>query len=131
MRAPTTFASDLKPPFAESCPLPTRPTALAALRQATRERHHHIDALIDQRRLGQRDHYARVLQLFDAFLAPWEAAIAAALPAAAGPWLRQRSRRPFLRQDLRVLGVAALPWSAPGLSFANPAAAWGSLYVIE
>lgn len=125
------LARHLKPPFAESCPPPARPTALAALRQATRERHERIDALMDLRRLGQRDHYARVLQLFDAFLAPWEAAVAAALPAAAGPWLRQRSRRPFLRQDLRALSVAALPWTAPGLAFANPAAAWGSLYVIE
>lgn len=121
----------MKPHFAEPCPPCARPSALATLRQATRERHHRIDGLMDLRRFGQRDHYARVLQLFDAFLAPWEAAVAAALPAAAGPWLRQRSRRPFLRQDLHALGIAALPWRAPGLSFATPAAAWGSLYVIE
>jgi len=81
------------------------------------------------RRMQQRSHYVRVLQVFDGFLAAWEPAAAAALPHR-GPWLRARSRRPFLEQDLRALGAqpgepAVLP------PIPSAAAAWGSVYVME
>lgn len=74
-------------------------------------------------------HYARVLQVFAAFLAAWEPSVQAALPKWQG-WLAARSRRAFLQQDLRHLGrPAPSPVAWPG--FASPAAAWGSVYVIE
>lgn len=105
--------------------------ALPALRAATHARHARIDALMDLPRLGAPERYPRVLQVFDAFLGPWEDAVAAALPAARRPWLRQRSRRAFLRQDLRFLRLPPLAGDLPGLPLQTPAAAWGSLYVIE
>lgn len=86
---------------------------------------------MDLHRLRERGRYARVLQVFDAFLAAWEPAIAAALPQRWTDWLRARSRRPFLEQDLRTLGIQERH-GAPDLPpLAGPASAWGSLYVIE
>lgn len=76
-------------------------------------------------------HYAGVLQVLDAFLAAWEPAVAAALPPPWGEWLRARSRRPFLRRDLRALSVPALD-RVPALPpLPSAAAAWGSVYVLE
>lgn len=76
-------------------------------------------------------HYALVLQVMEAFLGSWERAVAAALPARWHEWLQARSRRAFVQQDLRVLGVPSLgdPVHVPRLD--SPAAAWGSLYVME
>lgn len=114
--------------------LPFAPTesadALATLRRATRAHHDRIDALMDLRRMQDRAHYARVLGVFDAFLAGWEPAVAAALPARWQPWLRVRSRRSFLQQDLQRLGVAPGP-AARIAPFSGPAGAWGSVYVVE
>lgn len=112
-------------------PPPTEaPDPLAHLRRATRAQHGRIDALMNLRRMQDREHYARVLQVFDAFLGAWEPAAAEALGPRWHPWLRDRSRRPFLRQDLRHLGVpAAQPARIPPLTGA--AAAWGSIYVME
>lgn len=102
-----------------------------ALRAATRSHHERVDRLIDLPRLRERAHYARVLQVLDAFLGTWETRAGAALPAAWQGWLQLRSRRPFLQQDLRVLGVAALPPPPALPALASAAAAWGSIYVIE
>ncbi len=114
-------------PIAASSPS----AALAALRHATRARHDRIDRLMDLRRLGEPARYGRILQAFDAFVGPWERAVAAALPEACLPWLRQRSRHAFLRQDLRALGLPPARYEAPVPRLANAAAAWGSLYVME
>jgi len=85
---------------------------------------------MDLQRLQEPSHYARVLRMLDAFIAGWEPAVAAALPPAFQEWLRLRSRRAFLQQDLRALRVAPAPAARmPGL--ANEAAAWGSIYVLE
>lgn len=85
---------------------------------------------MDLQRMREPEHYARVLTVLDAFLAAWEPAVAAALPARWQEWLRTRSRRAFLRQDLRDLrvepsGAATLP------PLAGRAAAWGAIYVVE
>jgi heme oxygenase len=102
---------------------------VSALRRATRLHHDRIDALMNLRRMQQPGHYRRVLQAFDSFLAAWEPTVAAALPQRA-QWLHARSRRPFLQQDLHVLGVASgEPAVVPALPSA--AAAWGSIYVME
>lgn len=118
-------------PLAPSTPSePQAEAALAALRRATRERHAAVDQLLDLQRLTQRACYGRVLQVFEAFLAPWEQAVAAALPAEAD-WLQQRSRLPMLRRDVAALGLPALArMPAPVLLPSRPAA-WGSLYVVE
>jgi heme oxygenase (biliverdin-IX-beta and delta-forming) len=115
------------PPRPDAAP----PGPLLALRAATRDHHDRIDRLMDLRRMRDREHYARVLQVFDAFLARWEPAVAAALPTARGEWLQARSRRPFLRHDLQALGADSLDAAIDLPAFARPPAAWGSLYVIE
>lgn len=103
---------------------------LTALRSATREHHDRVDRLMDLQRLQEPAHYGRVLQVLDAFLAGWEPVVGAALPARWQPWLQARSRRPFLRQDLRHLGLATRP-PATVPPMADAAAAWGSIYVME
>ncbi|HEX7890050.1 MAG TPA: biliverdin-producing heme oxygenase [Ramlibacter sp.] len=104
---------------------------LPQLRTATREHHARIDRLMDLRRMRDRRHYAEVLRVFDAFLAAWEPAVIAALPARWHGWLQARSRRPFLRADLQALGVPPGPRDAGVPALAGAAAAWGSLYVME
>jgi heme oxygenase len=86
---------------------------------------------MDLHRMKDRGHYARVLQVFEAFLLTWEPAVAAALPARWQGWLRARSRRHFLLQDLAALGVERLHAGAPAPELGDAAAAWGSLYVLE
>lgn len=81
--------------------------------------------------MRERRRYAAVLQVFDAFLGAWEPAVAAALPAPWHPWLRARSRRAFLQQDLRCLGIAAAEAPVPVPALPTAAAAWGSVYVME
>lgn len=111
-------------PVAAAGPLP-------ALRAATRSHHDRVDRLVDLARLRERAHYARVLQALDGFLGPWEDCVLTALPAAWHGWLRQRSRRAFLAQDLRSLGVAPLAAARGMLPLRDSAAAWGSVYVLE
>jgi heme oxygenase (biliverdin-IX-beta and delta-forming) len=87
---------------------------------------------MDLRRMRDRAHYVQVLQVFDAFLAAWEPAVLAMLPAARREWLQARSRRRFLRLDLQALDAAAVPPPAVCLPpLPNAAAAWGSAYVME
>lgn len=104
---------------------------LPALRAATREHHDRIDRLMDLRRMREPGHYARVLQVFDAFLHAWEPAVAAALPPSRRAWLQARSRRAFLQQDLTALGIGPAALSIDIAPLPDAAAAWGSLYVIE
>lgn len=110
---------------------PPVPGPLPALRAATRAHHDRLDRLLDLRRLGDRRRYGRVLQGMDGFLADWEAHVATALPAAWHGWLHRRSRRHFLRQDLRALGIASTAPHGPMPGLGSAAAAWGSVYVIE
>lgn len=105
--------------------------ALAALRSATRSHHAAIEGLVHLEALRDRTHYARVLQSFDAFLPHWEAAVAAALPPDLANWMRRRSRRRLLRDDMRVLGLEPVADTAPAVALPSAAAALGALYVIE
>jgi heme oxygenase (biliverdin-IX-beta and delta-forming) len=114
------------PPF--SPPEATDP--VATLRTATHEHHERVDELMDLSRLHERSHYERVLRVLDAFLAGWEPAVFAVLPARWQPWLRARSRRAFLRQDLHHLGVIPAPPAQFG-PLRDAAAGWGSVYVME
>lgn len=128
------------PPNPTRCHLKSTPAAapsnpesdvVLALRRATRERHERIDRVMDLRRMQDREHYGRILQAFDAFLAPWEDAVAQALPAQWDGWLRHRSRRAFLQQDLHALALPALDAQVRTPRLHGAAEAWGSLYVIE
>ena len=110
---------------------PSTPGPLPTLRAATRAHHERLDRLIDLRRLRDTRRYGRVLQVLDGFLADWECRVAAALPPAWEAWLQQRSRRPFLQRDLRVLGLEPGPRFDAMPPFATPGAAWGSVYVME
>jgi heme oxygenase len=101
------------------------------LRAATREHHARIDRLMDLRRMRDRRHYGEILGVLDAFLAAWEPAVLAALPARWHRWLQARSRRPFLRADLHALGMAQAVHHAMVPALDGTAAAWGSLYVME
>jgi heme oxygenase len=112
-------------------PSPLSLAPLPALRAATRAHHERLDRLIDLRRLRDARRYARLLQVLDGFLSTWETCVTSALPPAWHAWLQHRSRRPFLQQDLQVLGLAAgVPLEAmPALPTVG--AAWGSVYVME
>lgn len=112
-------------------PPATAAGALPALRAATRAHHARVDALVDLRRLRDARRYGRLLQVLDGFLDRWESHVAAALPPDWKGWLRDRSRRPFLQQDLRVLGLGAGPRLDPMPALPSSGAAWGSVYVME
>jgi heme oxygenase (biliverdin-IX-beta and delta-forming) len=100
------------------------------LRTATHAHHERVDALMDLSRMHERSHYVRVLRVLDAFLAGWEPAVIAVLPARWHPWLRARSRRALLRRDLHQLGV--VPAAAVRFGpLRDAAAGWGSIYVME
>lgn len=86
---------------------------------------------MDLRCLAEPRRYARVLQVFGAFLPAWESAVCAALPPRWHAWLRSRSRRDFLARDLHALGIAVPARSVALPPMAGEAAAWGSLYVME
>ncbi len=104
---------------------------LAALRSATREHHHRIDRLLDLHALADRSRYIRVLEVFHGFLPAWEQAVLSALPLHWHAWMQQRSRRHFLEQDVRAMGLAPLTRRVTHPPLTGPAAAWGSTYVIE
>jgi heme oxygenase (biliverdin-IX-beta and delta-forming) len=103
---------------------------VAALRTATHAHHERVDALMNLSRMHEREHYVRLLRVLDAFLAGWEPAVLAVLPARWHAWLRARSRRAFLRQDLHQLDVVPAPAARFG-PLPDAAAAWGSIYVME
>ena len=129
--AGSTLHENLKPAAPAFSPDTLPDPALAALRAATGSRHDRIDRQLDLSRMNDPAHYGRVLQVFDAFLPPWEAAVAAALPQCMHGWLQQRSRRGYLAADLQALGLAPLPRQITAPPLACAAAAWGSLYVVE
>ena len=112
-------------------PLPADDSAITLLRRATRSRHEHIESVVDLRRLRDAAHYGRVLQAFHAFHGPWELSVALALPPHLAAWARSRSRLAFVRHDLDALGLPPLRRPVPLVRLDSPAAALGSLYVIE
>lgn len=108
---------------------------MARLRQATGPSHEAIEALLllEDPALGL-DRYGHILMGFELFLSDWEPRVTAALPARLHPWFTQRSRRPFLLDDLRSLGLAVPRTTVPpdpGLVLDSLASAFGSMYVME
>ena len=110
------------------------PTPLTLLRTATRDAHEAVESAFDwQARVGTRAGYRGTLAALYGFHAGWEPRATAVLD---GPAVFEgRSRLHLLRDDLRQLGMTdsaidGLP--RPDLPvLADPAAALGSLYVVE
>lgn len=112
---------------------PTHAPVLAALRQATRASHDAIESLLGLEHPFGLDHYAHVLQGFAAFLSPWELQLRAALPPPLRPWFDARRRAHLVLRDLQALDVPApsVERVTRLLPLPTPAAAFGSLYVLE
>lgn len=106
-------------------------SVLDTLRQATAACHQQIEARMNWGDSMDLARYGRVLQGFDAFLAGWEPAVRAALPARLHAWFDGRTRRGMLRHDLQVLGLPTLRDAHAVMDVDSSAAAFGSLYVME
>lgn len=103
----------------------------ALLREATAARHAAIDALLALRQPFGVSHYTRVLQGFGAFLSAWEPSMAHALPAHWQPWFAASTRLHLVQRDLAALGLPPMPLPVTLATPDSPAAALGSLYVLE
>jgi heme oxygenase len=119
-------------------PPPSPEPLLAALRQATGQRHARIEALLRLDAPMPLSRYRAILRGFHEFLACWEAAVQAALPERLQAWFDARRRGAFAARDVAWLEA---PPSAPlaerarravaGLPLAGVATLFGSMYVIE
>ena len=103
----------------------------AVLREATASRHAAIDTLLALRRPFGAAHYACVLQGFATFLSAWEPRMAQVLPPQWQPWFAASMRMHLVQQDLASLGVPSAPPLVTLATPTTPAAALGSLYVLE
>lgn len=103
----------------------------ALLREATASRHAAIDALLALRRPFGAAHYTRVLQGFGAFLSAWEPRMAQVLPPHWQSWFAASTRLHLVQQDLAAMGGLRLAGPVVLATLDTPAAALGSLYVLE
>ncbi|MEJ7932268.1 biliverdin-producing heme oxygenase [Ramlibacter sp. AN1015] len=102
------------------------------LKQATAVLHADIESLLRLDLLTTLPRVCGVLQVFDAFLADWEPRVSTALPPSMQPWFEAHRRGAWARDDLQVLGAArCAPAASPEIELDSPAAALGSLYVLE
>lgn len=114
---------------------------LPRLRRSTGPLHDDIEALLRLEAPMPLMRYGRILRGFHEFLQLWEPRVRQALPERLRPWFDARVRSPFAARDLAALELpedgadAAMRASAlaaqRGLRLDSPAAAIGSLYVIE
>ena len=106
---------------------------LAALRQATADRHRSIESLLSLDAALDLRRYGRMLRGFGLFLAAWEPQVRAALPRADAAWFTARSRRHLLEHDLQALRIPATQRAGAlrGFALDDAASAWGSMYVLE
>jgi heme oxygenase (biliverdin-IX-beta and delta-forming) len=106
-------------------------SVLDRLRSATRSDHAALEDRLDLLRPPlSRARFAQALQIFHAFHAAWEPRVADLLADEA--LLAPRRRLHLLVADLQALGEAVQPYPPIPLAFLDgPAAAWGSLYVME
>lgn len=103
----------------------------AVLREATASRHAAIDTLLGLRLPFGAAHYARILQGFGAFLSAWEPRMAQVLPDAWQPWFGASVRLHLVQRDLAAIGLVRMPPASALPALDSPAAALGSLYVLE
>lgn len=103
----------------------------ALLREATAPRHAAIDTLLALRHPFGAAHYTCVLQGFGDFLSAWEPHMARALPPDWQTWFAASTRLHLVRQDLAAMGMPREPAAVTLETVDTPAAALGSLYVLE
>ncbi|HTJ92469.1 MAG TPA: biliverdin-producing heme oxygenase [Pararobbsia sp.] len=123
-------------PRAQPARQPARANLMLMLRAQTAEEHRRLEAALDLMRddmaLGD---YACVLRALYGFIAPWEEAAHARLPASLVAAFDARRKTGALRDDLRTLArMGAGESDVRGLSlptFESTAAWLGSWYVIE
>jgi heme oxygenase (biliverdin-IX-beta and delta-forming) len=110
-------------------------TLLERLKIETRPAHDSIERALDvERRMASREAYKDLLIRFHGFHSAWEDAAGAVAPDAA--FFRQRCKTALLAKDLKALGmkddeIAELPRCHPLMPLPAPAAALGSMYVVE
>ena len=114
---------------------------LPRLRRSTGPLHDEIEALLRLEAPMPLLRYGRILRGFHEFLQLWELRVRHALPERLRPWFDARARSPFAARDLAALGLPEAPTDTTlrdaaraaqhGLLLDSPAAAIGSLYVIE
>ena len=111
---------------------------LPRLRRCTAPLHDEIEALLRLEAPMPLARYGRILRGFHEFLQLWEQRVRHALPESLRPWFDARRRAPFAARDLRALALpedpamrAAARASQHRLRLDSPAAALGSLYVLE
>ncbi|WP_431051785.1 biliverdin-producing heme oxygenase [Roseateles sp. L2-2] len=114
---------------------------LPRLRRCTGPLHDDIEALLRLEAPMPLTRYGRILRGFHEFLQLWEPRVRQALPDRLHPWFDARVRSPFAARDLTALALpedgtdeamrASALAAQQGLRLDSPAAAIGSLYVIE
>ncbi|WP_431258181.1 biliverdin-producing heme oxygenase [Roseateles chitinivorans] len=114
---------------------------LPRLRRCTGPLHDDIEALLRLEAPMPLMRYGRILRGFHEFLQLWEPRVRQALPERLHPWFDARVRSPFAARDLTALALpedgtddamrASALAAQHGLRLDSPAAAIGSLYVIE
>ncbi|WP_050453862.1 biliverdin-producing heme oxygenase [Candidatus Burkholderia verschuerenii] len=109
---------------------------LSRLKHDTAASHTRLENALDLMRDDmQRDEYIVLLERFHGYVAPWEDAVAAALPASLAGFFDARRKTALLAADLAVLTGerdAIVPPATRDLpALPNIGAAFGSLYVME
>ncbi len=113
-------------------------TLLTELRAGTRTEHDRIESVLRLTQPMSRARYAAIVAGFHEFLSRWEPRLEAALPPHLRAWSLARRRSRFAAEDLRHVGAtppvpmaAAAERAVQALPLGTPAAAFGSMYVIE
>ncbi|WP_158218828.1 biliverdin-producing heme oxygenase [Roseateles aquatilis] len=116
----------------------TDPDLLPRLRRCTGPLHDGIETLLRLEAPMPLARYGRIVRGFHEFLKLWEQRVRHALPEPLRPWFDARVRSPFATRDIAALALpedaalrAAARASQHRIRLDSPAAAFGSLYVIE
>ncbi|WP_175940405.1 biliverdin-producing heme oxygenase [Caballeronia sp. BCC1704] len=112
---------------------------LSRLKQETAACHSRLEHTLDLMRDGlQRDEYIALLERFYGYVAPWEDAVGACLPASLHAFFDERRKTSLLAADL--VALSGDPAAAESIMIANArslppiddlGSAFGSLYVME
>ncbi|WP_244815919.1 biliverdin-producing heme oxygenase [Caballeronia sp. Lep1P3] len=109
---------------------------LSRLKNETAACHARLENALDLMRDGlQRDAYIALLERFLGYVAPWEDAVGACMPASLRAFFDERRKAPLLVADLAALGAGRAIAHADPLRdlprVTDVASAFGSLYVME
>ncbi|SAL79792.1 Heme oxygenase [Caballeronia peredens] len=113
---------------------------LSRLKHETAACHARLENALDLMRDDlQRDEYIALLERFYGYVAPWEDATSACMPASLAAFFDERRKAPLLAADLAALlgerrPVASVPQADAGYDLPrmhNVGSAFGSMYVME